>query len=70
MPIYVCRACGGESRYWKPGGICDHCGADKLNRLTPERVAAELEALAVLHGGEMPKDGTEFPEQFDFFKRR
>jgi len=68
MPIYICRACGGESRYWVPGGNCSHCGSGPIHRLSPERVAAELEALAVLYGGEMPKDGSEFPQQPDFFK--
>lgn len=70
MAIYICRKCGSESRYWEPGGVCPHCSATALSRLTSERVAAELEAMAVLYGGEMPKDGTEFPQQGDLFKSR
>ena len=68
MPKYICRACGTESRVWKPGGRCEHCNASDLYRLTPERVAAELEAMALLHGnGEMPPGG--FPPQLDLFEK-
>lgn len=45
MPIYVCRACGAESRYWEPNKTCPHCGAGTFNRLTEARVKAELNAL-------------------------
>jgi len=55
MAVLVCRACGAESRYWKPGLVCPHCGAASFNRLTESRVRAELGALEYLFSGKEPE---------------
>lgn len=47
--MLTCRDCGASVSFWKPGTVCPDCGGSHLNRLTPERVRLELDALAYLH---------------------
>lgn len=48
--LYTCRSCGAQAEVWGGSNPCPHCGAPHINRLEPERVKAELSALAFLHG--------------------
>lgn len=72
MAIYVCRACGAESRHWQKGIVCAHCGAAYFNRLTPAMVKEQLGVMAYLYGDKTnrPQTGKVTKRQLELFGRK